>query len=158
MTAVSLMPMTAGDFRAWFDVTAAGYAADKVRAGNWPAEGALERSVAELHQLLPQGEASNGHLLFAVCDAVSGLRVGSLWLFYGPTRAAPDAYVYNIVIDAAQRGKGYGAQALLAGEAAVKERGAKRMGLHVFGFNISAQRLYQKLGYQITNINMAKAL
>jgi ribosomal protein S18 acetylase RimI-like enzyme len=44
----------------------------------------------------------------------------------------------------------------LEGEA--KRLGFKKLGLHVFGHNMIARGLYEKLGYAITNLNMAKSL
>ena len=36
--------------------------------------------------------------------------------------------------------------------------GVSGLSLHVFGYNLAARALYQKLGFEITNINMSKAL
>lgn len=38
----------------------------------------------------------------------------------------------------------------------VRQVGLRRIGLHVFGHNAAAQALYRKVGYEVTNINMAK--
>ena len=37
-------------------------------------------------------------------------------------------------------------------------QGLETLALHVFGHNPGARALYEKLGYEITNINMAKHL
>ncbi|KAB2854509.1 MAG: GNAT family N-acetyltransferase, partial [Anaerolineae bacterium] len=49
-------------------------------------------------------------------------------------------------------------QAMLALEDEVKKVGLDSIGLHVFGHNQSAYALYQKIGYETTNIVMAKKL
>ncbi len=43
-------------------------------------------------------------------------------------------------------------------EVIAKELGMKKIGLHVFGHNKVARGLYEKLGYEITNINMIKSI
>jgi hypothetical protein len=47
---------------------------------------------------------------------------------------------------------------MLAMEAEVKAMGLDRISLHVFGHNPGARRLYEKLGYETTNVYMAKQL
>lgn len=158
MSPVVLAPFSPTDFDSWYGDEAKAYAADKVRAGNWPAEGAVERAVKELERLLPEREATPGNLLFSALDDAQAVRVGSIWLFYKPDARFPDAYVYDLFIDERHRGKGYGGATLLAGEVELKRRGALKIGLHVFGFNVAAQNLYRKLGYEVTNLNMAKTL
>ncbi|MBT3786614.1 GNAT family N-acetyltransferase [bacterium] len=56
------------------------------------------------------------------------------------------------------RGKGYGKKAMHLFEEDVKQRGVKRTGLHVFGFNKAAAGLYQSIGYEITDLSMQKEL
>jgi len=58
-------------------------------------------------------------------------------------------------------GRGEGARALataafaaLEGEA--RARGLAGIGLHVFGHNPGARALYEKLGYETTNLHMFK--
>jgi ribosomal protein S18 acetylase RimI-like enzyme len=70
----------------------------------------------------------------------------------------PHAFIYNIEIDETQRGKGYGKATMLALESEVRALGLHRIGLHVFGHNETAIRLYERSGYHTTNILMAKDL
>jgi ribosomal protein S18 acetylase RimI-like enzyme len=129
-----------------------------VQAGNWPAEGAVERARAEMDRLLPERELTPGHALYTARDKATHERVGSIWLYYKVTEQGGDAFVYDLFIEESCRGKGYGEELLRAGEALMRQHGAKKIALHVFGFNTVAQSLYRKLGYQITNVNMAKLL
>lgn len=39
-----------------------------------------------------------------------------------------------------------------------QELGMKKIGLHVFGHNKVARGLYEKLGYETTNVVMAKTI
>ncbi len=43
-------------------------------------------------------------------------------------------------------------------EIIAKKLGMNKIGLHVFGHNKVARRLYEQLGYEITNINMVKVI
>ncbi|MBI5031976.1 MAG: GNAT family N-acetyltransferase [Chloroflexi bacterium] len=134
------------------------YAADKVRSGNWSVEESLSRSEKETDQLLSKGLATPDHYLFSIHDAAMAKNVGILWfaiVHWGGQRLA---FIYDVEVNADDRGKGYGSQALTALEDKVKALGLDRIQLHVFGHNQRARQLYEKLGYEITNINMAKKL
>ena len=43
-------------------------------------------------------------------------------------------------------------------QADVKEKGFSRLGLHVFGHNKVARKLYESLGFETTNVVMSKGL
>jgi len=43
-------------------------------------------------------------------------------------------------------------------ETEMKARGVKRVGLHVFGFNMTAINLYESLAFETTNRQMEKEL
>ena len=64
----------------------------------------------------------------------------------------------DIVIDEPYRRRGYGQAAMLALEDSVRSLGLRGIALHVFGHNTAARALYERLGYTVTNINMAKRL
>ena len=155
---VRLLPMTELDFRAYREHLIREYAADKVRSGNWSEEGALERSARETDQLLSDGLKTPEHYLFSIHDDASNRNVGILWFAIVNWGGKRLAFIYDIEVDANDRGKGYGSQALIALEEKVKTLGLNIIGLHVFGHNQVARKLYEKLGYEITNINMAKQL
>jgi len=56
------------------------------------------------------------------------------------------------------RGKGLGRQIVLLAEKEALARGLNRIGLHVFGFNETANGLYRALGYITTDLVMEKML
>jgi GNAT superfamily N-acetyltransferase len=56
------------------------------------------------------------------------------------------------------RGRGYGRAALEALHAWAREHGFERVGLHVFGSNEVARRLYLRTGYVETDVMMEKRL
>lgn len=141
------------DFESYFERDIREYAEEHVRNGNWSAEEALERSRKEHQQLLPDGLESRNQYLFSIIDA-SDQKLGILWVNIENGRA----FIYDFRIDEAQRGKGYGKQALVALDEKLKAMDVQSVGLHVFGDNIKAQELYKKMGYQITGIHMKKVL
>jgi RimJ/RimL family protein N-acetyltransferase len=61
-------------------------------------------------------------------------------------------------MDPAHRGAGYGTAALLALEDWCRANGFDSIGLHVFGHNEGAWRLYKRLGYTETSVQMEKRL
>ncbi len=152
---VKLLPMSPDAWADWRLASIRGYAADKVTAGTWPAETAQERAAAEFNELLPQGQQTPGHECGAiVTDA--GEAVGVVW--FAPQReiGVGAAFIYDIVIDEDQRGRGYGRAAMEALEPLARSLGYDRIGLHVFGHNAVARSLYQSVGYVETDVQMEK--
>lgn len=56
------------------------------------------------------------------------------------------------------QGQGYGKKAMKEAEIIAKQLGMNKIGLNVFGHNKIARGLYEKMGYEITNITMAKTI
>jgi ribosomal protein S18 acetylase RimI-like enzyme len=81
--------------------------------------------------------------------------VGMLWF---AMREPHTAFVYDVRIDEAFRRRGYASEAFRELEQKARALGAVKIALHVFGVNHAAIDLYTKLGYQATNILMAKSL
>lgn len=154
---VRLVPLTEEQYGPWLQAAMAGYAEDKVRSGNWDAAEGLERSRQEFEQLLPAGLATPGHHLFSICDEAADRPVGVLWVAVPEARPSL-AFVYDFVIFSEFRRRGYGLEALRALEDVVRPWGVDTIGLHVFGHNAPARALYEKAGYVITNVNMARHL
>lgn len=148
--------MTEGEFREWLPRSTESYAEAKVKSGNWDAAGAIERAGKETAELLPLGLATPDHELLVV--EAKGKPVGVIWYAIKKSPRGLYAYLYNIEMDEPQRGQGYGTAAVAALEEKLKQRGIKSLLLHVFGYNQDALRLYRRLGFEVTNINMAKSL
>jgi ribosomal protein S18 acetylase RimI-like enzyme len=155
---VRLVPMTPDEFNAFLERDIAQYAAEKLKAGNWSSAEALQRSRDEHYQLLPQGLATPGHHLFTIRDDDIGQGVGTLWLAEQRGWAKPTGFIYDLYIDERFRRRGYASRAMLALEEKAVELGLDTLALHVFGHNHAARVLYEHLGYEIMNINMAKSL
>ena len=68
------------------------------------------------------------------------------------------AYVWDVVIEPEHQRKGHASRAFRELEEKVLAMGLDGIGLNVFGDNVSAQRLYARLGYEPVNIFMYKHL
>jgi ribosomal protein S18 acetylase RimI-like enzyme len=132
------------------------YAEDKVHAGQWDVSDALERSRKEFLDDLPQGVETKNQYLYTVFDGEKA--VGMIWLSANPNDATQSGFISELYVDEKYRGKGYGKQAMLLIEEKVRELGLKSIGLHVFGVNQTARKLYEAVGYEITGLNMKKVL
>ncbi len=154
---VTLEPMPAEAWAEWRSTEVRGYAADKVRAGTWPAEGALERAEREFTQVLPEGLATPGHAIRSIVNE-AGEAVGMLW--FGPLHETGrgTCFIWDIVVLAEARGRGYGRAALATLEPIARSLGYDAIGLHVFGDNEGARHLYRSSGYVETDVMMRKVL
>lgn len=157
MMTVKLTPMDVSYYEQWMTTAIQEYAADKVRAGSWPAESAEQRSADTFRKLLPDGVRSQGHHLFTI--EADGQPVGMIWFAEINRADVPKmAWIFDFRIDEAHRRHGYGYQAMIAVEAEVRAVGIDQIGLHVFGHNHAAQALYEKAGYTPVSIEMAKQI
>lgn len=150
-----LEPMDEGTYRDWRAASVREYAQGKVEAGNWPAEGALERSEHEFATLLPDGRSTAGHELRSMIND-EGERVGHAWFVPEDRPFGRVVFIYDIAVDPAHRRKGHARRALAQIEAFALDRGRVGVQLHVFGDNAGARRLYLEAGYVETNVTMLK--
>ena len=144
-------------YEAWRVASIAGFAADMVRIGAWPAAGAEAKASAQLEQILPAGRATAGHEFWSIV-ADDGETVGHLWLGPHDVVGRGAAFIWDIAIVAGARGRGYGRAALLALEPLVRQLGYETIRLHVFGDNEVARQLYRSAGYVETDVSMQKQL
>jgi ribosomal protein S18 acetylase RimI-like enzyme len=163
---ITLEAISPAEYKTWLTQAIRDYADDKVSSGNWEAAEALDRSAAEFHRLLPDGPATPDNFVYSLmapnADADSAedaapVSVGVLWFALPPWKP-PIAFIYDFLIYEPYRRHGYGAEALRALEEKVKAMGLDTIGLHVFAHNTAARALYEKAGYAVTDINMAKKL
>lgn len=151
---VRLVPMTESEFKVYRERAVKNYAQEHVRAGNLHPSEALQRAEADFQKLLPDGVASKNQRLFSVKDR-AGVSVGMIW-FAVRDAPRPAAFIYDFVISEPHRKKGYGKSALDALEAEVRELGLTAISLHVFAHNRAAITLYEKVGYETTDLHMTK--
>ena len=155
---VSLSPMSAEAFPAFFEQAVLLFASENVAAGRWTEQGSIERSRLENTKLLTEGIASPGQFLFEICAAEHRGQVGYLWLAPMPRGSTKFAFVVQVFIKPEHRRSGYASSALRAAESFALGQGLSGIGLHVFAHNSGARALYQSLGYAVTSSNMFKPL
>ena len=152
-----LRPMTEVEFAAWCDAIVPDYAAEKVKSGDWAESEALARSRESLDGLLPRGIETPDNQLFAIVGP-DGKSVGMLWFAVKERSGSRIAYVYNIAIDPRFRRQGHAERAFDALAHEARRLGLEGIGLHVFGHNRGAISLYEKIGFEATDITMFKPL
>lgn len=155
---VHLVSLTESEFQAYWQRAIPGYAEEHVKAGNWNASEALQRAEKEFRQLLPDGLATKNQYLYSIVDGETGSKVGMVWFSVDDNRSEPSAFVNDFMIHEEFRRQGYGTQALRAVEETVKELGVSKISLHVFGHNHAARALYDRVGYETSDILMTKRI
>ncbi len=133
-----------------------GYAAANVRTGRWTESEALDNSRREFDTLLPQGFNSKDHFFYTLYKEKEA--IGMAWLKATRSDALKKGFIYKIFIEENHRGQGHGKSLMRLLEEKAREMGLNTLALHVFGSNKIAINLYNSIGYEITNINMSKAL
>nr|WP_237399376.1 GNAT family N-acetyltransferase [Rathayibacter iranicus] len=126
-----------------------------MRAGDDEAA-ATRNADTSYDKYFPNGSPAPGH---DVLDVLEERRaVGSLWLGPHPSDLEGVWYVWDVEIDAGERGRGLGRAAMLLAERHVLSCGGSALALNVFGFNMPARALYESLGYETTAVQMRKPL
>jgi ribosomal protein S18 acetylase RimI-like enzyme len=132
------------------------YIEARITAGDHP-DDARRIADEQTEALFPGGTPAPGQRVYWVVDD-DGTSVGSLWI--GPrTPTRPEFYwVWDVAIDEAYRGRGFGRVAMTLAEEESRTQGATALGLNVHGHNVVARNLYESMGYQTTALQMRKSL
>ena len=155
-TPIQLMTISPESFPAWRERSSRDYESDLVVMGE-TAEIAQRRAQASLDGAFPEGHPTPENAVFDVIDD-AGSTVGYLWVGRDTSDDSSAWWVWDIVINSEQRGRGLGRATMQAAESYARSRGARTLGLNVFGFNQTARSLYESLGYETTAIKMRKQL
>ena len=155
---VELVPMSDVDFRRYMENAVEDYAQSRFKCGEEPIEESRAVAKDSYEQLLPQGIASPGQHLFCIVSADVDGPVGLVWLALREKYGVKSAYVYDLEVHRAHRGKGYARGALAGAEALAREWGAARLSLNVWKWNETAIRLYEKAGFDVMALGMTKVL
>ncbi|MFE0649866.1 GNAT family N-acetyltransferase [Streptomyces sp. NPDC059534] len=153
---VEVRPMSEDEYARWEARAKAGFAQSWIDRGV-PEDQARNKAEDSARRYRPEGLATPGVAIHVVVH--EGRPAGFLWtgrIELEPGRWA--AFVYDIEVDAEQRGLGLGRALMLLAERVAREAGETRLGLHVFAGNTPAIRLYESLGYRTTLVNSAKEL
>jgi ribosomal protein S18 acetylase RimI-like enzyme len=93
------------------------------------------------------------------CLLAGGTAVGHVWVSECEVRPGEDgAYVFDVEVAEAYRGRGHGRALMLLAERIAGEAGRSLIALHVFEGNRPALALYESLGYRTTHRNFVKRL
>ncbi|MBY0099623.1 GNAT family N-acetyltransferase [Mesobacillus maritimus] len=150
---IKLVLMNSDEYQDYISSAIKGYAEEKVLSGNWSQEESISKAEEEYARLLPKGEKTENNFLYSIVK--DDKSVGVIWL----ARLSDEkGYIYDINLFEKYRGYGYGKEAMKEIEKVGQELGMKKIGLHVFGHNKVARGLYDKLGYQTTNVLMEKEI
>jgi ribosomal protein S18 acetylase RimI-like enzyme len=146
--------MTGEALRTWIAQMWVGYRESIIAAGDTPeaADANIERNRAALFD---GDDLAPGNDVFAVLDGDA--RVGVVWIGHrAGAGGGDDFYIYDIEIDEARRGQGYGRATMELAARWVREHGGTRLTLNVFGNNTVARTLYTSLGYRELAVTMIK--
>ena len=149
-----LRPATQDEFDEWLPRQEAGYAEQIIASGSMPPEAAREKAHRDTQRGFSAGLATPGQLVFRVLAEEKP--VAWLWLAVPGPDDPLMAWVYDVEVDEAYRGRGYGRQTMLLAEQEARARGMTSIGLNVHGKNIPALSLYDSLGYEVTTQQMKK--
>lgn len=153
---ILLKPMTENEYTLWIENSIKEYAEEKTKAGNFQKENSLEQAEKEFNQLLPDGLETKEHYLFSLVHEKSSEIVGNLWVHVKTDKK--EIFIYDIKVSEEKRGMGYGKEALSALDSFAKQKKIPKISLHVFGHNKVALSLYEKSGYEVTNVLMSKSV
>ena len=155
---VHLKPMTESEFQVYRKGAVEEYARQRVREGDWQPADAQQKAEQEFLRMLPEGVHTQNQYLLSIQADQTELNVGMTWFAVRGKAPPLSAFIYDFMIYEQFRQRGYGTQALSALDEKAKELGIDTIALHVFGYNQAAIALYQKAGYAITVLQMAKKM
>jgi ribosomal protein S18 acetylase RimI-like enzyme len=147
---VEVSAMTAAEVASYAAGAIESYAASRVEAGESAAL-ALATSRASFDELLPGGRPGPDQHLMSV--RAGGTVAGLVWVC---ERWPAQAWVYDVEVDPAFRGRGIGAAAMVHGARLARDLGYRWLGLNVFGPNTHARALYERLGFVVEEEHWAR--
>lgn len=153
---ITLAPIDAHRFPSWQERSHAEYKADLIASGEEP-EVTDRHARDSLQRAFPEGSITASHAVFDLVHHHDGI-VGYLWIGRDQSGDGTAWWVWDVVVEAEHRGKGYGRAAMRLAEDHARAKGALTLGLSVFARNDAARGLYASLGYQTTTVKMRKEL
>lgn len=146
-------PVTEKEFPDYWRYSVESWIRDMGRAGFLRDDITFEEAEMEVRKFIPNGLSTEGHHIMHIMNGNDA--VGTIW-YEIRDKAMKEAYLWDILIDENQRGKGYGNEAMRELERTARKEGAGRIQLNVFGFNSTARNMYLKMGYRDAAITMMK--
>ncbi|MFD2881280.1 GNAT family N-acetyltransferase [Paenibacillus rhizoplanae] len=118
----------------------------KIKTGAWDAETAMKLSQEAMTRFLPKGLHTEGAYLYSIVEAETQTQAGYIWFNVNESRGVREAFIYDIYVFEPFQGKGYGTRALTLLDEEARKMKVTKIGLHVFGQNDRAFKLYKKNG------------
>lgn len=144
--------MRADEYGQWDVAHRAEYERGLIEFAGLTPEAARSKADHDVPAVLPDGFATPDARFWVIEH--DGRRVGTIFLGI----RGGSAWLYDIVIDEPERGRGYGRSAMLALEDEVRSLGHGAIALNVWGGNDVARGLYRSLGYVEQSVQMRKQL
>ena len=149
---IALRPLREDQYEVWDAAHRAEYGRGLVEHVGMTPEQAGAKVERDVAHVLPEGLGTPNIWIWAVEQ--DGRVVGTVFLGF----REGGAWLYDITIAEAERGKGYGRAAMTALEDEVRALGYDTIGLNVWGGNDVARGLYRSLGWAEESVHMRKKL
>jgi RimJ/RimL family protein N-acetyltransferase len=152
---VMLRPMTEAEFVTFRGFMYQDYAEAQAHGAGVPVDDVADVAHTQIDALMREGLQSQTQRYWKVVTQV-GTVVGDLWVQVEAERR--QAFIYFVGIGEPHRQHGYARQALVSLEDLLRSHGVTRISLNVFGDNVAARTLYERIGYRPDAILMRKDL
>jgi ribosomal protein S18 acetylase RimI-like enzyme len=152
---VELRAMTPDDYDRWRGPAVIDYAQAWVDSGILTPDEAKARAEKQFAELLPEGLDTAHHAFFTPVDGDEP--VGVLWVHFDDS-GEQRAFIYDIQVWERLRRRGYGRAIIAALVDEARKRGARSIGLNVFGSNPGAKALYDQMGFEVASTQMKLTL
>ncbi|MGX7243360.1 GNAT family N-acetyltransferase [Enterococcus quebecensis] len=155
---IILKEMDATDYEKYLSFAIEDYAKDKVTAGTWNEEEAIDLATKSFNKLLPEGKDTKNDYLYSIEDNSLDKKVGFLWVHLNKTLYGSKLFIYDFIVFEAFRNLGYGKQTITCLVEKAKKMDVSQIDLHVFAHNKGAIHLYEQTGFVATDISMSKQI
>ena len=132
------------------------YVAERMQADHVTRAEAEQFVTTQWARLLPHGVTTEGHHFFWAHHDSQPPRIGLLWMFLDALHA--QAFIYEIIVFDAFRGRGSGRELLDLAERFARTHRARAISLNVFSPNRNAIALYTSAGFAPVSQHMRKEL
>jgi ribosomal protein S18 acetylase RimI-like enzyme len=151
-----LRPMTTEELPAYIARLEVEYAVELHESAGISLQAAKEESRQSTIESFPEGRVGPNEQVWVAEDA-TGSRVGVLWMAHRePGTPKEHAWIYDIEVDEARRGEGWGRKLLDLAEEQTRALGLTSLRLNVFGQNTIARELYRTQGFAESRVTMVK--
>lgn len=160
---IYLRKMKQEEFTGYLDYFIKDYAAEIEKNYKYPKEKANQQAIEEIQRDLPQGALTPDQCLLCIEQSASESTsesekelIGYLW--YKNRDEGKTAFIADFYIFSERQGKGLAQASLKAFEEKLLLEGIEEIKLRVAYENHRAKKLYERMDFSITGINMAKRL